>query len=315
MTQILQPREVPLGGYRAMTVRRVLPHRQRGFIGAWCFLDHYGPERTAMDVAPHPHTGLQTVSWLFSGEIEHRDALGSVQRVRPGELNLMTAGAGICHSEQSTSPDDVLHGVQLWVALPEATYLGDRAFVHYEPEPVSLDGGSKLTMLMGELPGTARSEIEGHTPLMGAEIVLGPWARVQLPLESGFEHGVLVDAGEVYLEGELDAPVQVAPRELAHLDPGLKRLTLSAGGDGARLMLIGGVPFEEEVIMWWNFIGRSHDEVVAYREEWNSGAERFGAVEGYEPLDPSGLQRIPAPGMPGLRLLPTVRRGRRSSVK
>ena len=123
--EIISPREVPLGGLRAMPVRRTLPSRQRSLVGAWCFLDHYGPDEVAetggMTVAPHPHTGLQTVSWLFSGEIEHRDSAGFHAHVRPGEVNLMTAGQGISHSEVSTPETTTLHGAQLWVALPDAT--------------------------------------------------------------------------------------------------------------------------------------------------------------------------------------------------
>ena len=121
--EVLSARDVPLGGPRAMRVRRTLPQRQRSLIGAWCFADHYGPDDVGlgppMDVAPHPHTGLQTVSWLFAGEVEHRDSLGTHALVRPGELNLMTSGHGICHSEVSTPSTSVLHGVQLWVNLPK----------------------------------------------------------------------------------------------------------------------------------------------------------------------------------------------------
>ncbi|HYU85503.1 MAG TPA: pirin family protein, partial [Kribbellaceae bacterium] len=137
--EVLAPREVPLGGPRAMRVRRTLPQRQRSLIGAWCFLDHYGPdsveERGGMSVAPHPHTGLQTVSWLFSGEIEHRDSAGNHAMVRPGELNLMTAGRGISHSEVSTPETTILHGAQLWVALPDSSRFGDPGFEHYAPAP------------------------------------------------------------------------------------------------------------------------------------------------------------------------------------
>src|ERR687892_231597 len=122
--EVLTPRDVPLGGPRAMTVRRTLPQRSRSLIGAWCFADHYGPDEVhvsgGMDVPPHPHTGLQTVTWLFTGEVEHRDSLGTHAIVRPGELNLMTSGHGICHSEVSTPRATILHGVQLWVALPDA---------------------------------------------------------------------------------------------------------------------------------------------------------------------------------------------------
>ena len=138
--EILSPRLVPLGGLRAMPVRRTLPQRQRSLIGAWCFADHYGPDRVAttggMVVPPHPHTGLQTVSWLFSGEVEHRDSAGVHAMVRPGELNLMTSGYGIAHSEVSTPERDLLHGVQLWVALPEADRDLIREFQHHVPEPV-----------------------------------------------------------------------------------------------------------------------------------------------------------------------------------
>ena len=153
-TGVLHSREVPLGGPRAMLVRRTLPQRERSLIGAWCFADHYGPQDVrggpGMDVPPHPHTGLQTVSWLFSGEVEHRDSAGVHAMVRPGELNLMTAGAGICHSEVSTAATTVLHGVQLWVALPDSDRDTDRDFAHYVPSPRAVDG-AVLRVFLGEL--------------------------------------------------------------------------------------------------------------------------------------------------------------------
>ena len=156
-TGVLHPREVPLGGPRAIRVRRTLPQRERSLIGAWCFADHYGPhdvrDGVGMDVPPHPHTGLQTVSWLFEGEVEHRDSAGVHAMVRPGELNLMTAGAGICHSEVSTAATTVLHGVQLWVALPDSDRDTGRDFAHYAPEPVSVPGAA-LRVFLGELAGS-----------------------------------------------------------------------------------------------------------------------------------------------------------------
>ena len=137
--EVLSPREVPLGGLRAMTVRRTLPQRQRTFVGAWCFVDHYGPDdvdrQGGMVVPPHPHTGLQTASWLFSGEIEHRDSAGHHAFVRPGELNLMTAGRGISHSEYSTPGTTVLHGAQLWLALPDSDRHTEPDFEHHVPDP------------------------------------------------------------------------------------------------------------------------------------------------------------------------------------
>lgn len=197
--QVLSPRAVPLGGLRAMTVRRTLPQRSRSLIGAWCFADHYGPDDVSvtggMDVAPHPHTGLQTVSWLFAGEIEHRDSHGVHALVRPGEVNLMTAGYGICHSEVSTPQTTTLHGVQLWVALPEAHSAAPRDFQHHVPTPVELDGAT-IRVFLGSVAGQT-SPVRTFTPLLGAEISLDPRARVSLDVDPGFEHGVLVDVGTV----------------------------------------------------------------------------------------------------------------------
>ena len=181
--QVLTPREVPLGGPRAMSVRRTLPQRSRTLIGAWCFADHYGPDDVArtggMDVPPHPHTGLQTVSWLFAGEVEHRDSLGSHALIRPGELNLMTSGYGISHSEVSTPRTTLLHGVQLWVALPGEHRDTGRDFTHHVPEAVRLDG-AEVRVFLGVLAGVV-SPVRTFTPLLGAQITLEPRATVTLP--------------------------------------------------------------------------------------------------------------------------------------
>ncbi len=201
--QIITSREVPLGGPRAMPVRRTLPQRARSLVGAWCFADHYGPDDVAatggMDVAPHPHTGLQTVSWLFAGEIEHRDSLGKHAFVRPGELNLMTGGHGIAHSEVSTPATTVLHGVQLWVALPDAHRDAPRDFRHHVPEPVRL-AGATVAVFLGSLAGST-SPVPTFTPLLGAEITLDPGASVELTVDPAFEHGLLVDTGSIRLAG------------------------------------------------------------------------------------------------------------------
>ena len=179
--EIMTPREVPLGGLRAMTVRRTLPQRQRSLIGAWCFVDHYGPDPVddtgGMNVAPHPHTGLQTVSWLFEGEIEHRDSAGNHAMVRPGQVNLMTAGRGISHSEISTPGTRTLHGAQLWVALPDADRHADPDFAHHEPPRLTGDGWSARVFL-GSLLGDT-SPVSTYTPLLGAEILLDPDTRLR----------------------------------------------------------------------------------------------------------------------------------------
>ncbi|PPF30939.1 pirin family protein [Rathayibacter sp. AY1A3] len=303
--EILEARLVPLGGPRAIEVRRTLPQRSRSTIGAWCFADHYGPvrlgEEAGMDVPPHPHTGLQTVSWLFEGEIEHRDSVGSLAVVRPGELNLMTAGRGISHSEVSTGGAPVLHGVQLWVALPEEARLVDPFFEHHRGVPVELPG-ALVRVFVGVMLG-ASVPASTFTPLVAAQIDLEPGARVELPVEESWEYGVLVDAGPVAVEG-----ADVPRSDLAYLAPGRSHLVLTAGDAGARVVLLGGEPFAEELVMWWNFVGRCHDDVAAARERWQSdviaGADPagpFGTVDGY------GGRALPAPVLPTVRLKPRRR--------
>ncbi|MGD1172619.1 pirin family protein [Mycobacterium seoulense] len=302
--EVLRPREVPLGGPRAMRVHRTLPQRQRSLIGAWCFVDHYGPASTRMDVPPHPHTGLQTVSWLFSGEVEHNDSAGVHAKVRPGELNLMTAGAGICHSEVSVELPAALHGVQLWVALPGSDRDTGRDFAHYVPPPAALPGATARVFL-GELPHAA-SPVHTFTPLLGAQIDLDAGTRLDIDIDPSFEHGVLGDRGSVRVE---ETALTVA--ELVYLSPGRSSLHLHNVGEGpARVLLLGGPPFTEELVMWWNFVGRTHDDIVGYRRLWDDGDERFGAVHGYR----GSLARLPAPPLPTTRLRPRPVPQRREST-
>jgi redox-sensitive bicupin YhaK (pirin superfamily) len=296
--EVIIPREVPLGGPRAMTVRRTLPQRARSLIGAWCFVDHYGPDPVAetggMLVPPHPHTGLQTVSWLFTGEVEHRDSGGFHATVRPGEVNLMTAGHGVAHSEVSTPGTSVLHGVQLWVALPAAARDVSRTFEHHVPEPRAVVGGT-VRVFLGSLLGVA-SPVRTWTPLLGAEVVLEPGGRLELDVDPAYEHGLLVDTGSISL-----GDTALVRGELGYSGVGARRLVLrDLDGDGARALLIGGTPFGEEIVMWWNFVARTHEEVVEMRAEWNARSERFGEVEGYVG-DPSWL---PAPELPHVVLRP-----------
>ena len=296
--EVLTARVVPLGGPRAMTVRRTLPQRQRSLIGAWCFADHYGPDDVSvvggMDVAPHPHTGLQTVSWLFSGEIEHRDSLGMHAYVRPGEVNLMTGGHGICHSEVSTAATTVLHGVQLWLALPDSDRHAPRNFEHHVPKAVDISGAT-LRVFLGSLAGST-SPVATFTPLLGAELVLEPWARLELPIDPAFEHGVLVDTGSVELCGS-----PLASADLGYLPTGRPSLTIeNRNPTASRVVILGGEPFDEELVMWWNFVGRSHDEIVAFREAWQRGSEQFGEVVGYQ----GEVPRLPAPALPNARIKP-----------
>ncbi|MFC0622927.1 pirin family protein [Kribbella deserti] len=315
--EFLEPRKVVLG--RSTEVRRLLPNKTRRMIGAWCFVDHYGPDdltarvdsydapgATGMLVPPHPHTGLQTVSWLFEGEIEHRDSVGSHAIVRPGELNIMTSGNGIAHSEVSV-PDGpaTLHGAQLWVALPdEARTTVPPAFAQYVDLPVARFDGARATVLLGTVAGVT-SPAPSYTPLVGADLTIDPGQALALPLTPEYEYGVLVVAGRLRI-GELTA----AHGEMVYLGAGRSSVALaddlSMEIEGSRCLLLGGAPFEERLVMWWNFIGRSHADIVAARADWQAsidagGNDRFAKVPGY-PGDP-----LPAPGLPATELKPRGR--------
>jgi redox-sensitive bicupin YhaK (pirin superfamily) len=295
---LLDPVDVALGGPRGIRVSRTLPHRQRRMVGAWCFLDAYGPHDVTgaggMRVGPHPHTGLQTVSWLVAGQILHRDSLGSRRRIEPGQLNLMTAGAGISHSEE-TPPDAsaVLQGVQLWVALPAGSRTTAPAFAHHADLPVHTDRGLTTTVIMGSLDG-ATSPAACHTPLLGAQVRLAAGGAGTVGLRADFEYAVLVLDGTATVDGH---PLAGGP--LLYLGAGRSTLRLAADGP-ACVLLLGGEPFDERIVMWWNFVGRDHDEIVAAREAWQAGT-RFGTVRGYDG------NRLAAPPMPTTRLLPRGR--------
>lgn len=232
--QILTARDVPLGGVRAIDVRRTLPHKSRSLVGAWCFADHYGPQPVGagndggMDVPPHPHTGLATVSWLFEGTIEHRDSDGVVAPVLPGEVNLMNAGRGIAHSEVSIAPTTVLHGVQLWVALPREHRDGPRDFQHHTPAAAPLPGeAGTARVFIGDLLGVDASPVHTHTPLLGAQLDLAADTATTLRVDPAFEHAFLLDEGELTVEG-----VDIAHAELGIVDPGPDTLTVTAGPQG-----------------------------------------------------------------------------------
>lgn len=313
--EVLPPRAVPLGGVRAMEVRRTLPQKRRSLIGAWCFVDHYGPDLVpasgGMNVPRHPHTGLATVSWLFSGKIDHRDSAGFTAVVRPGEVNLMVAGRGISHQEFSTPDTSILHGAQLWFALPEATRHMPPTFAHYVPEPV-LGEGTELRVFLGSLAGST-SPVDTYTPpLMGAEAVLKSGARLELALDPSFEYGILLDTGDLQLDGE-----QVPVDHLVYLPPGRSAVVLEAGSSPVRVLLIGGEPLGERIVMWWNFIGRSHEEVVAYRAAWQAeiGAEPAAPLAGevypdgapyprFGPFPDNMPAPLPAPALPNVQLRP-----------
>ncbi|MFE2034805.1 pirin family protein [Streptomyces scopuliridis] len=289
--ELLSPRRVQLG--ESTEVRRLLPNLGRRMIGAWAFVDHYGPDditdEPGMQVPPHPHMGLQTVSWLHDGEVLHRDSIGSLQTIRPRELGLMTSGRAISHSEESPRHHArFLHGAQLWVALPDAHREVTPHFQHHANLPVVTAPGLTATVILGALDG-AVSPGTTYTPIIGADLALAAGADVRLPLVTDFEYGVLSMSGEVHVDG-----VPLTPGSMLYLGCGRDELPLRAESD-AGIMLLGGEPFEEELIMWWNFIGRSQQEIERAREDWMSGS-RFGEVKGYDGAP------LPAPTMPATPL-------------
>jgi redox-sensitive bicupin YhaK (pirin superfamily) len=283
--EITPSREARVDG---QTVRRALPFKHRRTVGAWCFADHMGPEVVdggpGLGIGPHPHIGLQTVTWLFAGEILHRDSLGSEQRIRPGQLNLMTAGNGVSHAEESpASFTGELHAMQLWVAQPERTRHGAAAFEHHADLPRVAFDNALATVMIGDFAGQ-RSPARRDTEHAGVEIVLRA-GRSVAPLRRDFEYAIVLAEGAVALGADV-----VTPGHLAYLGQGRSELVIEAERD-TRLLLLGGVPFESPVFMWWNFVARNRDEVEAAAANWNADDGRFGSVR-------SELARIPAPAIP-----------------
>jgi redox-sensitive bicupin YhaK (pirin superfamily) len=251
---------------------------------------------TGMAVPPHPHIGLQTVTWLMAGNVLHRDSLGSEQMIRPGQLNLMTAGRGIAHAEESPAAHDpLLHGVQLWVALPDASRLTEPDFEHHAELPVARVGGLAITVLLGSLAGPPgapglRSPATTFSDIVGADLAAATDVRERIALEPTFEHVVFVTSGAASVAG-----TDMAPGSLLYLPPGRDILTVMAS-PGTAAMLLGGVPLGERLLMWWNFVARTPQEIAAAVAGWQQGM--FGEVGGFAgpplappPLDAARLAR------------------------
>ncbi len=289
----LETRSAEIGG--GLTIRRALPNRQRRTVGAWCFLDHAGPMEFAagggMHVGPHPHIGLQTFTWMIEGEVVHRDSLGNEQVITPGQVNLMTAGAGIAHAEDS-APGRAgrLHASQLWIALPEGQRRRPPAFRNYPHLPLVESGGFSVRVLAGSAFGQA-SPAEVYSPLVGLDLTAARRATLRLPLETSFEHAALVLSGAATVGGET-----LSPGTLLYFAPGREELALRSES-AARILLIGGTPFGEEILVWWNFVARTREEIAEATSDWNAG-RRFGQVHG-SPAAP-----LVAPAVVGLNLRP-----------
>ena len=267
-----------------MPVRRALPRRGRRTVGAWCFADHMGPALATkdhgLDIGPHPHVGLQTVTWLIQGEALHHDSLGTEQLITPGALNLMTAGSGVAHAEEATGQyEGSLQGVQLWIAQPDATRHLGPAFEHHAALPQIALTNLDVTVLLGEFEGVS-SAARRDTELVGLGLVArGP---TNLPLRGDFEYALVVLEGSLHIGDDV-----LEPGNLGYLAPGNDELFVDATPP-SRAMLLGGVPFESEILMWWNFVARSRQEIDGAYDDWRNRDNRFGTV-------PSSLARIESP--------------------
>lgn len=282
VVEVTASREATVGRSR---VRRALPQRQRRTVGSWCFADHFGPEEVSeasgLEIGPHPHLGLHTVTWLVEGAILHSDSLGSEQVIRPGQLNLMTAGHGVVHAEQMVDEyRGTMHGVQLWVAQPASTRDGPAAFEHHGELPRVELGGAEATVMVGTFGGVT-SPARTDTRMIGADLVVRPGSTTW-PLEPAYEHALVVLDGEVAVGDQV-----VRPGQLGYLGLGRDELQLSALQD-SQVLLLGGEPFPEPIVMWWNFVARTKEELAQARTQWATYDERFGDVQ-------TALERIEAP--------------------
>ena len=275
---VIVPRSVDLGDF---TVRRALPHVNRRMVGPFIFFDHFGPAEfrsgAGLDVRPHPHIGLATVSFLFEGEIIHRDSLGSDIAIRPGAVNLMSAGRGIAHSERSPvdrqAPDRRIHGLQLWVALPQTAEEGAPAFIHHDPDalPMVNGEGKNVRVIAGSLLG-ARSPLKTEWDTIFADVTLT--AGASFPVDPGYEErAIYVVSGAVEIAGD-----RFGEGRLLVFKPG-DRITVKAVND-VRLVLVGGAAMDGPRHIWWNFVSSRKERIEQAKADWRAG--RFEKVPGDE---------------------------------
>jgi redox-sensitive bicupin YhaK (pirin superfamily) len=289
---IIVPRTHDLGD--GFEVRRALPHRDRRMVGPFVFLDQMGPHvfqpGRGIDVRPHPHIGLSTVTYLLSGEISHRDSLGTVQDIKPGEVNWMTAGKGIVHSERTgpgqRASGSTLSGLQCWVALPKAKEEIDPGFAHFGVHalPTVEGDGVHARIIAGEYFGK-RAPVPVASPMFYVDLELEAGARLALPAEYPEQALYVVDGTlDLGRDGEFKAG------QLVVLKPGARLTVGAAGGAGARVMLLGGEPMDGPRYLTWNFVSSSEDRIEQAKEDWR--ARRFADV-------PGETEFIPLPDLPG----------------
>lgn len=304
--QTLQPRLADVGG---IPIARLLPNKGKKPIGAWCFLDHAGPadfgvDDAGMQVGRHPHTNLQTFSWMLNGEVLHKDSLGNKQVITKNQVNVMTAGTGlnqgISHTEQSVFPDtggseEAARGlsmVQLWIALPTDQQI-ERSFHHYPELPTWSEGNVEMILTTGRYTSTSGETFEAPTiqysKLVGIDVYFKEDGEVTLNLEPGFEYGILVSEGKVESEGKVCQQDQLF--RFHDSDVANNKSIKLAAKKGTRIMFIGGEPLNNQVLLWWNFVADNKAEIEQSIIDWNNGHERFGDVD-------SDMKRLPAPELP-----------------
>ena len=283
---VKEGRSTSVGG---MAISRVLPTKGRRTVGPWCFVDLIHPpdfdDPHPMEIGPHPHIGLATVTWLFEGQALHSDSLGTQQPIRPGQLNLMTAGHGIAHAELGTT--GAIHGAQMWLAQPEATRHGGSHFEHVTDLPRVDLSGAEAMVFVGEFE-EARSPAALDWETVGIDLRLHG-RQTELRSNPEFEYAVVPIDATIKVEEAI-----AEPGWLALVPTGTERLAIESSGERARVLVLGGRPLGEPIEMWWNFVARTKDEIADAWRAWQSRDEhRFGPV-------PSGLERMDAPPPPWL---------------
>lgn len=275
-------------------VARLLPQTGVRTIGAWCFLDHAGPARFSetslgMQVGAHPHTNLQTFTWMLEGEVWHQDSLGSRQLIRPKQVNLMTAGTGnqhgISHTEQTPEGMKDLHAVQLWIALPMNQDIKPN-FEHYPKLPEWEADGVRYILTTGTFQNHTAPTTQ-FSPLLGVDMQFDQAQTVQIPVQQNWQYGVLVLKGKAVIEG-----AEYGADELARVQQceGHSQFSVQAEA-GSHLMLLGGEPLPHPTLVWWNFVADTQEALQQAITDWNNGHDRFGHID----LAGTTLKRLPAP--------------------
>lgn len=274
---------------KGTVIKRALPSRQKRMIGAWCFLDHAGPvvfpQGDGLDVGPHPHIGLQTFTWMIEGTMMHTDSIGSKQLIRPKQVNLMTAGYGISHTEVAPDTETRMHAAQLWIALPDDKINMAPQFDHYPELPLVEQDHIEFTVLVGEFKNT-KSPVKVHTELVGIDFFAKESTKTRIPLNPHFEYGFMALEGEAIVNGhDLNSDNMVV------IEPGISQIEVELP-KGSRLLLIGGEPFESPILLWWNLVGRTQEELKTATEQWANQDARFGTIPDYDG------PRLEAPAFP-----------------